>query len=211
MDNTKIYENEEKCIAARNKSFIAYLNRRGLLTDPKLMDEALKQKRKEIAQKAYHNTELLLMNYRDIVWALETIPQQIASELQMPFATLDELVDRIDLEIGMDNRRLEGRLNSVTKSRLLIDRINEAVSVLRSKPRGGEDMYQIIHKTYMDPTFDGIVLAIIDELHLSKRRYYELKKQAIRLISLRLWSAPNIETEMWLDVLMMLENRSDRI
>ena len=144
-----------------------------------------------------------------MVWALKTTPEQIASELDMPFATLDELVDRMEIESALGNKKIEGRLIAVTKSRVLIDRLNEAVSVLRMKPKDGEDMYRIIHKTFMDPDFHGIVLDLLYELNLSKRKYYELRKKAIKLISLRLWSAPDKEIDVWLEVLTMLEDKDD--
>ena len=67
----------------------------------------------------------------------------------MPFATLDELVSRIDLELAMNNRVLEGRLSSISQSRMLIDRMNEAVSVLKKKPTDGPLLYDVIFQTYM--------------------------------------------------------------
>lgn len=209
MNTRNKYEEEEKNLASKSAAFVQYLMRRGLLVDQRVLNEDAQRRRQEVARKAYHNTELLLTSYREIVWALESVPDQIASELQMPFATLDELIDRIDLELGMENKRLESRLNSVTKSRLLIDRINEAVSVLKTKPKDGNDMYRVIYKTFMDPNVCRNIYDLFYELNLSKRKYYEIRKKAIRLISLRLWSAPDKEVDVWLDVLMMLNDHKE--
>lgn len=209
MNTRNKYEEEEKNLASKSAAFVQYLMRRGLLIDQRVLNEDAQRRRQEVARKAYHNTELLLTSYREIVWALESVPDQIASELQMPFATLDELIDRIDLELGMENKRLESRLNSVTKSRLLIDRINEAVSVLKTKPKDGNDMYRVIYKTFMDPNMCRNIYDLFYELNLSKRKYYEIRKKAIRLISLRLWSAPDKEVDVWLDVLMMLNDHQE--
>ena len=203
------YEAQEKCLSTNTTKFMEYLIRRGLLPDRNLVDQESAARRQEIAQKAYHNTELLLQNYRELVWALETTPDQIASELEMPFATLDELIDRIDLESALGNSKVENRLISVAKSRVLIDRIHEAVSVLRKKPKVGEDLYRVIYKTFLDPNFSGTVLDLLYQLNLSKRKYYELRKKAIRLISLRLWSAPNQEVDMWIEVVMMVQEKKD--
>lgn len=209
MNTRNKYEEEEKNLASKSAAFVQYLMRRGLLVDQRVLNEDAQRRRQEVARKAYHNTELLLTSYREIVWALESVPDQIASELQMPFATLDELIDRIDLELGMENKRLESRLNSVTKSRLLIDRINEAVSVLKTKPKDGNDMYRVIYKTFMDPNMCRNIYDLFYELNLSKRKYYEIRKKAIRLISLRLWSAPDKEVDVWLDVLIMLDEHQE--
>ena len=70
----------------------------------------------------FHNTRLLLENYRNIAWALECFPDTVADELEQPFESLDTLLDRVDAEVGMGNRKLEGRMESVRKSRLLLDR-----------------------------------------------------------------------------------------
>ena len=110
MNTRNKYEEEEKNLASKSAAFVQYLMRRGLLVDQRVLNEDAQRRRQEVARKAYHNTELLLTSYREIVWALESVPDQIASELQMPFATLDELIDRIDLELGMENKRLESRL-----------------------------------------------------------------------------------------------------
>ena len=99
----------------------------------------------------YHNTLLLLQHYRTILWTLECFPSSIAEELDRPLKDLDTLLDRIDLELGMNNRKLEGRMESVRRSRLLVDRLNDAVSILKSKPVNGNKMYDIIYMTFLGP------------------------------------------------------------
>lgn len=209
MDRRNSYAEEEENLAARSAAFVQYLTRRGYLITQKASTDEAELRRQEFAKKAYHNTELLLESYRDLIWAVESIPDQIASELEMPFATLDELINRVDLELSMNNKVLEGRLNSVTQSRLLIDRMNEAISVLKQKPKDGPLLYDVIYQTYMSRDISENTFDLFYKLHLSRRKYYELRKKAIRLISLRLWSAPNREINMWLDVLTMLDKRTD--
>ena len=150
------------------------------------------------------NTRLLLENYRNSAWALECFPDSVADELEQPFESLDTLLDRVDAEVGMGNRKLEGRMESVRKSRLLLDRINEALSVLKRKPGNGEKLYELIYLTYIAP--DKLTHTdLLFRLDLSSRHYYRLREQAIRIISLRLWSAPNSEADAWLEVLTLLE------
>ena len=209
MSDKKYYEEQEKNLSARSAAFVQYLTRRGYLSAPKVENEEAEKRRRELAKKAYHNTELLLESYRDIVWALECMPGQIANELLMPLATLDELIDRIDIELTIGNGKLEGRLNSISQSRLLVDRLNEAVSVLKSKPKEGKDLYAVIYYTYMSPNEIETTWELFRILALSKRKYYDLRKKAIKLISLWLWSAPNQEIDMWLDVLTMLDKGND--
>ena len=47
----------------------------------------------------------------------------------------------MDTQVALGNAKLEHRLLSIRKSRLLLDRINEALTVLRHKPGNGELMY----------------------------------------------------------------------
>ena len=51
----------------------------------------------------------------------------------------------------LGNKKLESRLESVRKSRLLLDRVNEALSVLKKKPDNGAKMYELIYLTYLAP------------------------------------------------------------
>lgn len=209
MDKRNSYAEEEENLAVKSAAFVQYLTRRGYLITQKTRDDEAELRRQEFAKRAYHNTELLLQSYRDLVWAVESIPDQIASELQMPFATLDELIYRIDLELALENKALEGRLSSISQSRILIDRMNEAVSVLKQKPTDGPLLYDVIYHTFMSKEVPENIFDLLYKLHLSRRKYYDVRKKAIRLISLRLWSAPNKEINMWLDVLTMLDKHPD--
>lgn len=111
----------------------------------------------------------------------------------------------IDLELGMNNRKLEGRMESVRRSRLLVDRLNDAVSILKSKPVNGNKMYDIIYMTFLGP--DKLMHEeLLYRLDISARHYYRLRTQAINIIALRLWSAPAGEVDSWLEVLSILEN-----
>lgn len=101
----------------------------------------------------------------------------------------------------MNNRKLEGRMESVCRSRLLVDRLNDAVSILKSKPVNGNKMYDIIYMTFLGP--DKLMH---EDLLYRLGHYYRLRTQAINIIALRLWSAPAGEVDSWLEVLSILEN-----
>lgn len=88
-------------------------------------------------------------NYQTMVWVIENFPDTVAEELSEPMEETDRLLERIDLEFSMENQRLENRIRTIAKSRALIDRVNAALTMLRSKPGNGEEMYQVIYQTYM--------------------------------------------------------------
>ena len=74
------------------------------------------------------------------------LPSEVAQELDQPLKDLDALLSVVDTQVALGNAKLEHRLLSIRKSRLLLDRINEALTVLRHKPGNGELMYNIIFR-----------------------------------------------------------------
>ena len=203
--NKALYEQQESQLSAQSSAFINLLTKRGILEDREIDNDRIRQAQKEKKRNMYHNTLLLLQHYRNIVWALECFPATVAEELDHPLGDLDALLDRMDLEFGMNNRKLESRMESVRKSRLLLDRVNEALSVLKRKPENGAKMYELIYLTYIAP--DKLSHTdLLYRLDISSRHYYRLRQQAFTILSIRLWSAPAGEVDCWLEVLTLLES-----
>lgn len=209
MSNISSYEKEEQILSETSGAFIKYLTNRGLLADETITDEKIRERKMAVNQRAYHNTKLLLENYRTIVWVMECFPDEVAMELDVPFNKLDALLDRVEMELSLGNRKLESRLQFITKSRILIDRMNEALSMLKKMPEGGERMYQVIRKTYIEKSCDTMY-ELYRDLHMSKRIYYKLRDQAITILSVRLWSAPEDDLATWLDVLAIIKSSENK-
>ena len=191
-------------LSDQSEAFLAMLTRRGLLEDPEIGDDAVRQAAKAKKRRMYHNTQLMLKHYRDINWALECFPSNIADELDRPLNDLDALLSLINTELDMNNVKLENRLMSVRRSRLLLDRFNEALTVLRRKPGNGELMYQSLYLTYIAPECLSHS-EILYRLNISTRHYYRIRQQAVNILSIRLWAAPAGELDAWLEVLTLLE------
>lgn len=170
----------------------------GLLSDFSSSEDTAK--RQELQKAAYHNTELLLKNYRNIIWQMECEVDQIAVELELPLRNLDAVLSRIDAHIGMEDKRLENKLDQLAQLRKLIDRVNDALTLLKKKPDNGQKLYDLIYLTFIseDKLSQNDILYRLD---ISRRHFYRLREQAIQVISLRLWSAPTRELEMWLKLL----------
>ena len=203
-DNISLYEPQEELIRNQSTAFITLLTERGFLGDQKIKDERIRNARREKQKNSYHNTLMLLKNYRTITWLLECFPDDVAEELDCPLGSLDELIDHIDIEISMSNKKLESRIKGVQKSRILLDRVNEALTVLKKKPDNGEMLYKLIFESYITPEKLGIT-DILYRLDMSPRHYYRLRSQAITILSIRLWSAPAKDVDFWLDILTLLD------
>lgn len=188
----------------QNDSILNLLMSGGMIKDRKITDEKIRDAQQKKHQQAFHNTELLLRHYRSIAWLLECFPDTIAEELEGAFKDLDSMINRLDVEMARGNKKIERRLESIEKTRLLVDKVNEALTVLKKKPDDGELMYEVIKLTYIEPeTLNHNELLF--RLNLSSRHYYRIREQAISIISIRLWSSPSKEIDIWLEMLSMLE------
>ena len=188
----------------QTEQLIALLERRGIVEDPSIVNDRARQAEQALRRNMYHNTQMMLKHYRDIVWALECFPQQVAEELDRPLRDLDTLLSAVDTQLAMGNAKLEHRLLGIQKSRLLLDRINEALTVLRHKPGNGEMMYNIIFQTFLTPE-KLTHMEILYRLSISDRHYYRLRQQAVNILSIRLWTAPAGCLDAWLELLTLLE------
>lgn len=198
MDNTS------KRTALSAEAVLSFLRNQGILAENSTLSEEMIREAQEKKQKqAYHNTLLLLSNYRNILWQTDCEIEAIASELNVPLKNLDALLSRVDAEIGMENRRLELNLERLAKTRQLLDRINDALTALKRKPGNGPLLYELIYMTYIS---DEKLLQtdVLFRLNISRRHYYRLKEQAINIISLRLWSSPTSDLDLWLELVAML-------
>ena len=179
---------------------------RGLEEDSSIEDERERKNDRERRRWAYHNTEVLLKAYRDLVWQAECESCRIAEELEIPVQNLDALLSRVDAEIGMQNKRVELALERAKRYRILVDRVNEALSLLKKKPENGETLFQIINLAYIIPeklcTSD-----ILYRLGMSSRHYYRLRSQAIQLLSLRLWAAPTPELDAFVELIRIMDKK----
>ena len=183
---------------------IQFLTHRGILGDTRIDDERARAIKQQKTKNAYHTTLLLLKHYRTIAWLLECFPDTIAQELDQPFDRLDELIDRLDMEMAIGNKKLENRLAGIEKSRMILDRVNEALTILKKKPEDGQKLYELIYLTFIAPeTLNHSEL--LYRLNLSSRHYYRCREQAINILSLRLWSSPAKEVDFWLELLAVLD------
>lgn len=150
------------------------LVQRGTMEDKRIANARIRSDKQRKNEKAYHNTKLLLRHYRDIVWLMECFPDTVEEKLEERFENIDEMIEKLDLEMARGNRRVENRMKNLESTRLMLDRINEALTVLRKKPNDGERLYELIKLTYVDPE----VLnhnELLFRLNISSRQYYRMK------------------------------------
>ena len=138
------YNAEEYKLSVQSESFFNLLADRGVILDKRIDNEQVRKAKRNRTLNCYHNTLILMENYRDIAWLLEYFPDEIAEELDRPFFSLDRLADKIDVETSFGNKKLENRVSCIMQTRLLMDRVNEALTVLKKKPRNGKKLYNVL-------------------------------------------------------------------
>lgn len=194
---------EEKAVQEQSAVILKLLTQRGLLPDKKIRDEARRAALQKRQKDCYHNTVLLLKNYRTISWMVECFPETIAEELERPFETVDKLLNEMEVAANFGNRKQDYRVAAVAQTRTLIDRINEALTILKSKPENGQKLFSLVYMTFIGPEKLSIQ-ELTYRLDLSTRQYYRLKREAITVLSLRLWAASDPIVDLWLDILSTL-------
>lgn len=91
----------------------------------------------------FHDTWKLLKNYRDAVWNLELAVQQVKNQFEIEYgSSIEEFLDSIYLagaDIG--GSKLENYAKSIERSNKMLNLLNSAVDILRSKHKHGEQYY----------------------------------------------------------------------
>lgn len=103
-----LYDAQEEQIQLQSASFVDFLTRKGVLEDHNIDNERVRKAKKDTAQRAYHNTEVLLSQYRLIIWVLECIPGELSDELEVPVHDIDALAEKIDIQYPLCSLQLFG-------------------------------------------------------------------------------------------------------
>ena len=98
----------------------------------------------------YHNTELLLKKYRDVVWSIEVaaIQNQVSLELEMD-CNLDSFLE-MSYASGADlsGVRIQEQMRIMERNKKMLKMIDAAVDILRRRQVDGEAYYWILYYTY---------------------------------------------------------------
>jgi hypothetical protein len=154
----------------------------------------------------FHDTWKLLKNYRDAVWNLELAVQQVRSTFEIEYgSSIEEFLDSIYLagaDIG--GTRLESYARSIERSNKMLNLLNSAVDIMRSKHKHGEQYYWILYYSYLSPQQLHNTDEIIEQLrphiaNISLRTYYRKRPEAVQALSSILWGYTSKECLDMLD------------
>jgi len=146
-------------------------------------------------KKTYHNTELLLKKYREVVWSIEVsaIQAQISFEVEMG-CKLEEFLE-MSYAAGADlaGTEIHEQMRTLERNKKMLKIIESAVNLLKRKQDNGEIYYFIIFYTYMSEKaykkVDDIIEKIASETgeYMAWKTYFVRKKKAIETLITILW------------------------
>ena len=141
----------------------------------------------------FHDTWKLLKNYRDAVWNLELAVQHVKNTFEIEYgSSIEEFLESIYLagaDIG--GSKLENYAKSIERSNKMLNLLNSAVDILRSKHKHGEQYYWILYYSYLSPQQlqnTEIIESLMPHIaNISKRTYYRKRPEAVQALSSILW------------------------
>lgn len=149
---------------------------------PKTKEEAL-----------YHNTEILLKNYREIKWSIELAGMELEAEIKNEYLmSLDNYLETF-YAAGAD--KYAGRIAALTQnaeiSKQLLAMLHAALGIIRQKHEKGEEYYQILNYSFLNNSKLSLeqVLACLASKGFAcgYRTYYRKRIEAIEILSVVLW------------------------
>lgn len=168
-------------------------------------------KNRENEKVLYHNTELLLKRYRDVVWSLEVAVHRVNKNFYQEYGSDIEGFLEMTYEAGMDLKgtEIEAQTKTITRSRNMLIMIDSAIDLLRTKHKNGELYYWILYYTYFSPQEMQNTDEIVEKLReyikdISRSTYFRKKNEAVLQLGIILWGYTSMEC---IQIVDLLENK----
>ena len=99
----------------------------------------------------YHNTEMLLKKYRDVVWSIEVsaIQAQISFELEMDCKLEEYLEMSYATSADFSGTQIQEQMRTLERNKKMLKIIETAVNVMRTRHINGEVYYWVLYYTYL--------------------------------------------------------------
>ena len=166
----------------------------------------MKRKNDVTENKYYHDTWQLLKKYRDVVWSLELSVQQVKKTFEIEYGTsIEDFLDSIYMAgADLSGTQIEQHARSIERSHKMLNLLNNAVELLRTKHKSGEQYYWILYYSFFSPQELSNVEEIIEHIRpyvqdISHRTFYRRRQNAIEALGSILWGYTSQEAIQILD------------
>lgn len=149
----------------------------------------------------YHDTRKLLKKYRDVTWSLELSVQKLRNQFNVEYGSdIEEFLDSMYLAgADLGGTELEHHAQCIERSHKMLQTLDGAVELLRTRHKNGEAYYWLLYYSYLSPQQYQNTEEIIEQLQphirdISLRTYYRKQKEAIEELSYILWGYTSKES-----------------
>ena len=149
----------------------------------------------------YHDTRKLLRKYRDVTWSLELSVQRLKNQFQVEYGTdIEDFLDSVYLAgADLSGTELEHHAQCIERSHKMLQLLDSAVELLRTRHKNGEIYYWLLYYAYLSPQQFHNTEEIIVQLQphirdISLRTYYRKQNEAVGALSSILWGYTSKES-----------------
>ncbi len=152
------------------------------------------RKKKVDQDTVYHNTELLLKHYRDVVWSLTVTVEQVKHDFHTEYGQdIDQFLDALYVAgAELNGTDIEQRAKSIARSNKMLKLVDNAVGTMREKNKMGEIYYRVIYYNYLAPQAFRSNEDIVDALRedgfpMCRKTMTSYRAEAIECLGSLLW------------------------
>jgi hypothetical protein len=142
----------------------------------------------------YHNTWKLLRKYRDVVWSLELSVQHVRNQFEIEVGSgIEDFLESIYVAgLDLSESAIVHHTECIERSHKMLKLVENAVELLRSKHKHGEEYYWILYYTFLSPQKFSNLEEVVEQLRpyardISQSTYYRKRQKAVDALSSVLW------------------------
>ena len=186
------------------------LAKHGLIGDLDISNKKLREKIRLKRKIQYRNIQQLLDQYRDMKWAVSqrinySILTQTGETVDISKQNIDEILTAIrDMGEEISSGFVKDIVSAVD-SELLLERLEDSVERLKSKPKVGEIYYEIIHYSYIDSPVPEMQV-ILEKLGISRATFFRYRAAAVEQLAVLIWGAPTRNLQAMVDLVSILSD-----
>lgn len=160
----------------------------------------------------YHDTRKLLRKYRDVTWSLELSVQKLKNQFHVEYGTdIEEFLDSVYLAgADLGGTELEHHAQCIEHSHKMLQLLDSAVELLRTRHKNGEAYYWLLYYSYLSPQQYQNTEEIIEQLRphirdISRTTYFRKLEKAVESLSAILWGYTSKDSMETLEKLIPLK------
>lgn len=142
----------------------------------------------------YHNTELLLKKYREVVFSIEIAASQAEYDFESEmYCKLDEYLEMSHATAAnFEGTKIVEQMRIMERNKRMLSIIDKAIKIIKERVADGEELYWILYYTYLSDKpckrTDDIIAFVSEKTEpMSWKTYFNKRKKAIAKLSDILW------------------------